>query len=100
MDISELDIDFLSQVISDNPRTPLFARLADVYLSHGRQSEAAQLCEAGIQYHPTYPTGYVVLGRCYLALNQPAKAAEALRMALTLNPFIRSAENLLASIPA
>jgi tetratricopeptide (TPR) repeat protein len=99
MDLSEFDIDFLSQKLSDNPQSPLFARLADIYLSKNQSSEALKLCEAGVQLYSSYATGFVVLGKCYLALNENSKARLAFSQALHLAPFNQVARKLLEEIP-
>jgi len=98
MDLSEFDIDFLSQRLSDNPQSPLFARLADLYLSKNQSSEALKLCETGVQAYSSYATGYVVLGKCYLALNENSKAKLAFTQALHLSPFNQVARKLLSEI--
>ena len=99
MDLSEFDIDFLSQKLSDNPQSPLFARLADLYLTKDQSAEALKLCEAGVQTYPSYATGYVVLGKCYSALNENSKARLAFSQALHLAPFNQLARKLLDEIP-
>ena len=99
MDLSEFDIDFLSQKLSDNPQSPLFARLADLYLTTNQSVEALKLCEAGVQTHSSYATGYVVLGKCYSALNENSKARLAFAQALHLAPFNQLARKLLDEIP-
>jgi tetratricopeptide (TPR) repeat protein len=99
MDLSEFDIDFLSQKLSDNPQSPLFARLADLYLSTNQSAEALKLCEAGVQTYSSYATGYVILGKCYSALNENSKARLAFAQALHLAPFNQLARKLLDEIP-
>ncbi len=99
MDLSEFDIDFLSQKLSDNPQSPLFARLADLYLTNSQSAEALKLCEAGVQVHSSYATGYVILGKCYSALNENSKARLAFAQALHLAPFNQLARKLLDEIP-
>ncbi len=99
MDLSEFDIDFLSQRLSDNPQSPLFARLADLYLTQNQSAEALKLCEAGVQTYPSYATGYVILGKCYSALNENSKARLAFTQALHLAPFNQLARKLLEEIP-
>ncbi len=98
MDLSEFDIDFLSQRLSDNPQSPLFARLADLYLSKNQSSEALKLCETGVQAYSSYATGYVILGKCYLALNENSKAKLAFTQAIHLSPFNQVARKLLSEI--
>jgi len=99
MDLSEFDIDFLSQKLSDNPQSPLFARLADLYLSKNQPAEALKLCEAGVQTYPSYSTGYVILGKCYTALNENSKARLAFAQALHFAPFNQLARKLLDETP-
>ena len=99
MDLSEFDIDFLSQKLSDNPQSPLFARLADLYLVKNQSAEALKLCEAGVQTYSSYATGYVVLGKCYSALNENSKARLAFVQALHLAPFNQFARKLLDELP-
>ena len=99
MDLSEFDIDFLSQKLSDKPQSPLFARLADLYLSTNQSTEALKLCEAGVQTYSSYATGYVILGKCYSALNENSKARLAFAQALHLAPFNQLARKLLDEIP-
>ena len=99
MDLSEFDIDFLSQKLSDNPQSPLFARLADLYLSTNQSTEALKLCEAGVQTYSSYATGYVILGKCYSALNENSKARLAFAQALHLAPFNQLARKHLDEIP-
>ena len=98
MDLSEFDIDFLSQRLSDNPQSPLFARLADLYLSKNQSSEALKLCETGVQAYSSYATGYVILGKCYLALKENSKAKLAFTQAIHLSPFNQIARKLLSEI--
>ncbi|MDE3057799.1 MAG: tetratricopeptide repeat protein [Bacteroidota bacterium] len=99
MDISELDIDFLSQKLADDPQSPLFARLADLYLANNQAEEALRLCEAGVSIYPTYTSAYIILGRCRVALKEKAKARTAFQKAAHLSPFNRTAKALLAEIP-
>ncbi len=99
MDISELDIDFLSQKLSDDPQSPLFARLADLYLMKNQAEEALRLCDAGVKIYPMYASAYIVLGRCRLALKEKAKARTAFQRAVQLSPFNQVAKTLLAEIP-
>jgi tetratricopeptide (TPR) repeat protein len=99
MDISELDIDFLSQKLSDDPQSPLFARLADLYLMKNQAEEALRLCEAGIEIYPAYASAFVVLGQCHLALKEKAKARTAFQRAMQLSPFNQVAKTFFAEIP-
>jgi len=99
MDTSEFDIEFLSQKLSENPQSPLFARLADLYLQKEQHSEALKLCEEGIQQFPKYYAGYLVLGKVCLTLKEYSTARDAFQHALELSPFNELIAKLIASVP-
>jgi tetratricopeptide (TPR) repeat protein len=98
MDLLEFDIDFLSQKLAANSSSPIFARLADLYLAKGQPEEALKLCEEGVAIHPTYASGFILLGRCYLAQQNKDKAEKALTRALQLTPYNQVARKLLYEI--
>lgn len=99
MDTTEFDIEFLTQKLSDNPQSPLFARLADLYGAKEQTVEALQLCEEGVKTHPQYYAGYVVLGKTHLALREYSKARSAFERAQDLSPFNHAITKLVASVP-
>lgn len=95
----EFDIEFLSQKLAEDQRSPLFARLADLYLQKDQTVEALSLCKDGVAIFPEYYAGYIVLGRTYLALKEYSNARTALERARTLSPFNQTITALLQSIP-
>jgi tetratricopeptide (TPR) repeat protein len=52
--------------LNQNPRSLIFSRLADGYRKNGEIQQAIGVCLQGLQNHPDYVTGRVILGRCYL----------------------------------
>ena len=99
MEFEEFDIEFLAQKMSDNPQSPLFARLADLYIGKEKAVEAVKLTEEGIKLFPNYYAGYIVLGKSHLALNEFSKAITAFEKALELSPFNQNVAKLLQSVP-
>ncbi len=99
MDLTELDIEHLAARLTENPQSPLFARLADLYLSRQRVGEAAAMCEKGIALYPSYAGGHIVLGKCYQQLGEFSKARAAYRQALTLSPYNTVVLRLLVALP-
>lgn len=99
MDTTEFDIDFLSQKLAENPQSPLFARLADLYLNRNQPNDALALCESGVQMYPMYAAGQIVLGKCYLALQEYSKARNAFQQAILLSPNNRVAKKLFYDVP-
>ncbi|MHB1050512.1 MAG: tetratricopeptide repeat protein [Bacteroidota bacterium] len=96
----EFDIEFLTQKISENPRSPLFARLADFYLYKEQTVEALSLCKEGLGYYPEYYAGYIVLGKVHTALKEYSKARTAFATAKHLAPFNQIVVQLMRSLPS
>jgi tetratricopeptide (TPR) repeat protein len=99
MQLEEFDIEFLSLKMSENPRSMLFARLADLYLTKEQNAEAMKLLEEGIPVFPWYYAGYLVLGKAHLAFKEYSRASAAFSKALELSPFNQTAAQLLAAVP-
>jgi tetratricopeptide (TPR) repeat protein len=59
-----------------DPDSLIFAQYADYLRKSGEIEEAIKILEKGIQKHPNYATGYLILGRCYKdkELYEPALA--------------------------
>lgn len=68
----------------------VFARLADQLRRKDHLDDAVDVLQKGIQFHPHYASGYVVLGHCHLDMGAVKKAQEAFLQALRLD-----SENLL-----
>jgi len=80
---AERTIQRLEARLRDNPKTLLFARLADLYLTEGRIDEAIDLCLKGVEHHPSYVTGHFILGKAYMAKGDHEKAEEAFKKVLS-----------------
>ena len=76
----------LEKALRENPGIPLFARLADEYLRRGRVARALALCQEGCERFPDYPTGFLLLARCYHARGNFEEVRNALDRALRLDP--------------
>ena len=76
-------VDVFENRLADNPQLRIFARLADAYRKNGDIQKAVDLCVQGLQYHPMYVTGRIILGRCYLEQENYSSA---------INEFIKICE--------
>ena len=76
----------LEKAQRQNPGVPLFARVADEHLRRGRVSPALALCQEGCERFPDYPTGFLLLGRCYRARGNFEEARNLFGLALRLDP--------------
>ncbi len=97
METLEFDVEFLAQKLSENPQSPLFARLADLYLAKNQTVEALKLCEEGIKLFPQYYAGHLVLGKTHAALKEYSKANAAFQKAQELSPFNLAIKKLIES---
>jgi len=90
MDLAELEVKLVQR-----PHSPLFARVADHYVSLGRFNEAEDLCRLGIQHHRNYHSAKVVLAKCCAAKNRFGHAIELLREVLVAYPGCLELEGFL-----
>lgn len=88
----------IEKVFRRYPRAPVFARLAEQLLRRGRLQRAQSLCEEGCQRFPAYPTGFIVLSRCYARQKLWEEARSALDKALRLDPDNPAGYQRLASV--
>ncbi len=85
------EIEKLEARYRENPKGRNFAPLADAYRKAGLIDNAIDLCQAGLEHHPDYVSGYIVLGRCLVDKKDDAAAENVFRRVLDLDP-----ENILA----
>lgn len=64
----------LKNRVAANPRSPLFARLAEFYLGIGKNKEALSLCDKGLAHYSDYVTAHLIKGKALAALNMFAEA--------------------------
>ena len=76
----------LEKAYRQNPDSPLFARLADLYLKRGKAEYALEICLQGCQDFPEYAAGFLVLAKCYEASGAVGEARDALDQALRIDP--------------
>ena len=76
----------LERIISKNPTSSLFARLADAYLQSGDVDRAIEVCEQGLRYRPSYVSGHVVLGKSRFSAREFVEARRAFNKVLHLDP--------------
>ncbi len=62
-----------------NPRSRVFAPLAEAYRKLGMTDKAMEILSNGIRFHPTYTMGYLGLAFCYFDLKQFNLAYSTLR---------------------
>lgn len=87
----------IEERVKENPASPLCVRLASLYLARGRIDEAMKLCFDSIERFPKYATTYIVLGRCYAAIQQYEPAIICAEKSLSINQDVLLPQKLLSN---
>lgn len=67
-----------------NPRSRVFAPLAEMYRKVGMVDKSMEILAQGIRQHPTYVLGYLGMSQCYYDIQQFSLAYN------TLKPFVQT----------
>ncbi len=94
----EETIKYLEERLKENPKSLLFARLADIYIRRGRIDEAITLCSQGIQHHPYYLTGNYILGKAYDTKGEQDKAEAEYKKVLSHDSHYLAAHKALGDM--
>lgn len=84
--MSEDDIQRYEQMLADDPESRAFAPLAEAYRKAQRLDDAIRTARAGLEVHPGYSGGLLVLGRALYETRELDPAAEVLQKAVADNP--------------
>ncbi len=100
INVVELDerINKCLSILEENPRSRIFAALAEAYRRRGDVGRAFSVCKNGLRIHPDYGAAHVVMSKLYLHQNMTAQALEAVEQAIKLDGPSRSSDILLAEI--
>lgn len=74
-----------------DPKSKVFAPLAEAYRKMGMLKEAMDVCERGVNWHPNFASGRVAYAKVLIQIEEFEKAIQHLEKAVELSP-----ENLLA----
>jgi Tfp pilus assembly protein PilF len=80
------EIEQLSQKLAADPKSRIFAQLADAYRKAGLTDEAIETTKKGLEHHPAYATAHLILGRCYLEKQMYALAREEFEATIKNDP--------------
>jgi len=84
-------IEKYQEIFRKDPNSQVFAALAEAYREMGLFEQAEKVARHGVERHPGYVSGFVVLGRIYLGQERWKDAEITLQKAASLGP-----ENILA----
>lgn len=85
------DIKHLLKRYERAPESRLFAPLADAYRKEGEIDRAIELCEKGLERHPSYASAHVILGKCFYDKGATERARSEFLRVIELDP-----ENMVA----
>jgi tetratricopeptide (TPR) repeat protein len=85
------DIQYLLERFRQAPHSRLFAPLADAYRKNGEVDRGIELCETGLERHPTYASAHVILGKCFYDKGATERARSEFVRVIELDP-----ENMVA----
>jgi tetratricopeptide (TPR) repeat protein len=75
---------YIEMLVKD-PYSTAFAALSDIYRAFGLHEEAITVAQKGVEMVPSYPPGFVSLGRALAEKGDSAGASNAYRQALALD---------------
>jgi tetratricopeptide (TPR) repeat protein len=84
--MSEDDIQKYEQMLADDPESRAFAPLAEAYRKANRLEDAIRTARAGLEVHPGYSGGLLVLGRALYETRELDPAVEVLKKAVADSP--------------
>jgi hypothetical protein len=86
------------QYYSENPRSPLFARVAHGLLQQNDPAGALKIALEGLKHFPDYATGILIAAEAYVMLRRFSDARQLLLQLLRTVPACKAAELLLDRI--
>lgn len=84
--MSDDTIQRYEQMLAEDPKSRAFAPLAEAHRKTGRLDEAIKVARAGLEVHPGYSGGLVVLGRALYEKGELDNAVEILQKAVSETP--------------
>ncbi|MCB0384353.1 MAG: tetratricopeptide repeat protein [Bdellovibrionales bacterium] len=99
--MDEINPEFIERyqlLYEQNPKSKIFAPLAEAYRKMGLTKEALEIAESGVSIHPSFAGGHVALGKVLLDLQRLPEATQALQKAADLAPENIMAQSTLADL--
>ncbi len=92
------EIEVLEAQLRENPDSPVFARLASLYVESGEYLHALALCDRGTTIYPEYATGYLLRANALYRIGKYEEAAENYKKVLEILPRCTFALNRLVEL--
>lgn len=92
------EIEKYIELLSKDPKSRVFAPLAEAYRKGGLLDEAIQVARDGLKFNPNYVSGRMALGRAYYDKGMKTEAREELEKAVKAAPDNIMAHKILGEI--
>lgn len=79
-------VDKYEQILAADPRSRIFVELAKVLVDRGDHVRAIEVCQRGLEHHPSSILGRVVWGRALLEAGDVKAAMDQFEIAIALEP--------------
>ncbi len=99
MDINQQEVAALERKVGDQAASPLFAKLAHLYLESGRAKDALRVCDAGLANYPFYSTAHLIKGKALLHLGMNGEARREFELVHGWLPTNPTVSDLLGAVP-
>jgi predicted regulator of Ras-like GTPase activity (Roadblock/LC7/MglB family) len=91
-------IDKCKRILDENPKSQIFAALADAYRKNGELDKAFRVCRQGLRLHPDYGAGHLIMAKINYDRKMYDWAEGELREAISLDGQTRATDMLKAKI--
>lgn len=96
--LTDKNTELLEKRFQKTPSSRVFSRLADAYRKEGNINKAIEICQNGLQNHPDYIAGHLILGRCFFEQDNFSAAYEEFKKVCTLDRHNQIAIKMLADL--
>jgi predicted regulator of Ras-like GTPase activity (Roadblock/LC7/MglB family) len=86
------------KILSDNPRSQIFAALGEAYRKKGDLERAYAVTKQGLENHPDYGPAHIVMAKIYMEKKLYHEAEKELEFSVKLDGKTRATEKLLAEV--
>ena len=79
-------VDKYEQILAADPRSRIFVELAKALVERGEHARAVEVCQRGLEHHPSSILGRVIWGRALLDAGDAKGALDQFEIAIALEP--------------
>jgi tetratricopeptide (TPR) repeat protein len=79
-------VDKYEQILAADPRSRIFVELAKALVERGEHVRAVEVCQRGLEHHPSSILGRVIWGRALLEAGDAKGALDQFEIAIALEP--------------